>query len=152
MKYYKVLMNGCSFLGGNLKWDLPINDKPGNWHEVDGKLNQCYWGLHLTTEPVCWWVKGCQIFEAEAEGIESEQDQFGAFVCRKARLIRQLTDEDLFSLNIFSTGKHIVDKGYIIAYGDAEVTVKPTVIVKSFDKSKIIVEKKLNANSKSQNK
>ena len=89
MKLYKVLKNGSSCHGGNLTWSLPADGKPGAWHE-ETSVELCKRGLHLTSYPETWWVSGCQVYEAEAEGpVEGEGTT--KVVCKRARLIRQVS-------------------------------------------------------------
>ena len=86
MKLYKILVDGKSCNGGDLKWSLPKNGKPGKWHKVKGELKICEKGLHLTTKPYKWYSWGCTCFEAEAKEIKSwEEDKC---VCREARLLK----------------------------------------------------------------
>ena len=87
-KLYKILVDGKSCYGGDLKWSLPKNEKPGKWHEEKGDLKICEKGLHLTTEPYQWYKWGCTCYEAEAEGIlEWQEDKC---VARKVRLLREV--------------------------------------------------------------
>ncbi|MBK9272828.1 MAG: hypothetical protein IPM48_14680 [Saprospiraceae bacterium] len=56
-KLYKILVDGRSCHGGDLKWSLPTKKGnkwiPGEWHEVKGDLKICERGLHLTKKPLC---------------------------------------------------------------------------------------------------
>lgn len=87
-KLYKVLVNGRSCHGGDLAWSLPDGDTPGEWHRVEGDLEMCRRGLHLTDAPYANWYKwGAAVYEAEAEGVvEWDGDKC---VCRAARLLRE---------------------------------------------------------------
>jgi hypothetical protein len=88
MKLYKILVNGESSHGGNLKWSLPKNGKPGKWNEVKGDLKICNKGLHLTSKPYNWYKWGCTNYEAEAKGIkEWDGDKC---VARKVRLLKEV--------------------------------------------------------------
>ena len=54
---FKVLVEGESCHGGSLVWSLPVTKddgsiEPGEWHSVDGKIQVCVRGLHLTHKPV----------------------------------------------------------------------------------------------------
>jgi len=87
-KLYKILVNGASCHGGDLKWSLPKNGNPGAWHEVKGDLKICEKGIHLTTERFKWYKWGCSVYEAEAEDIISwEEDKC---VARKVRLLKEV--------------------------------------------------------------
>jgi hypothetical protein len=86
---YKVLVDGKSCHGGNMKWSLPKNGKPGKWQTVSGELRICSRGIHLTTAPYSRWAKfGMTVYEAEAKEIGGwEGDKC---VCRAARLLREV--------------------------------------------------------------
>jgi hypothetical protein len=86
MKLYKILVDGKSCNGGNLKWSLPKDGKPGKWHKVKGDLKICEKGLHLTNKPYNWYSWGCTCFEAEAKGIKEWKDD--KCVCREVRLLK----------------------------------------------------------------
>ncbi len=87
--YYKVLVNGKSCHGGDLTWSLPTDGKPGDWHEVAGKIVLCENGLHVTTNPVHWWKDGCTVYEVEIDGeIGGRKDEKCKIVVPKVRLIR----------------------------------------------------------------
>ena len=78
---YKVLVDGESkhFQTNandprHYRWSLPSkNDDgswtPGDWHEVEGEVVLCHNGLHVTPEPLDWWLDGCVVYRVEAEGI-----------------------------------------------------------------------------------
>jgi len=85
-KLYKILVDGKSCHGGDLKWSLPKNGKPGKWHKVKGDLTICEKGIHLTTKPFMWYKWGCTCYEAEAKGISDWQDY--KCVCSEARLLK----------------------------------------------------------------
>ena len=91
-KLYKVLVNGESCSGGNMKWSLPRKEGrkwiPGEWHEVSGELKICSTGLHLTTERFKWYKWGCTAYEVEAEEIKEWGDD--KCVCRRARLLKEV--------------------------------------------------------------
>lgn len=97
---YKVLENGQSFNGGQLKWSLPKGETPGDWHEVDGELKHCRNGLHLTTAPKYRApskpsrFKAVQCFLAEYgdEFLEAESDEI---VARRVRLVRHVPWEEI---------------------------------------------------------
>ena len=88
-KLYKILVNGKSCHGGNLQWSLP-NGKPGDWHEIQGTLNMCTNGIHLTDKPAKWFRWNCSMYEAEYEG-EILWDKNESKQCaRKVRLIKEV--------------------------------------------------------------
>ena len=126
-KLYKVLSpEGTSQNGGTLKWSLPSGDQPGDWHETSRAL-MCHEGLHLTVEPLAWHKERCRVFEVEA--LELATDHAGAVlreedkvVARRVRLLRELSDDELVSINIFRTGKHDLREGRGVAEGSAQVT------------------------------
>jgi len=91
IKLFKVLENGRSCHGGNLKWDLPTRDDqgnwtPGRWHGVRGDIDVCSRGLHLTTQPGKWMTWNSTVYEAEGAGQSDQDDDKIAF--RRARLLR----------------------------------------------------------------
>jgi hypothetical protein len=91
-KLYKVLVDGKSCHGGDLKWSLPkkVNGKwiAGDWHEVKGEISICSSGIHLTSERFNWYKWGCTAYEAEAEDIKSWEGN--KCVCRRARLLKEI--------------------------------------------------------------
>ena len=91
-KLFKILVNGKSCHGGNLKWSLPIkkNGKwiAGKWHKVDGDLRICEKGIHLTTKRFNWYKWGCSVYEAEAKDIISWEDD--KCVAREVRLLKEV--------------------------------------------------------------
>jgi hypothetical protein len=87
-KYYKVLVDGKSCHGGNLIWSLPTDNKPGDWHSVDGDIVLCQNGLHVTTNPTHWWKDGCTVYEVEIDGeIGGRDDAKSKIVVPKVRLL-----------------------------------------------------------------
>lgn len=90
-KLYKVLgPDGCSIHGGDLKWSFPTKrgrgHTPEKWHSVTGDVACCDNGLHLTTKPLAWYKRDCQVFEAEGEGSSDTRGDKTAF--QRARLLR----------------------------------------------------------------
>ena len=84
-KLYKVTgPGGASGHGGSLQWSLPTADGPGEWHEVDGPLELCRRGLHLTWDPVRWYAAGYEVYEVEADGLGEEAAADRKIVCRRA--------------------------------------------------------------------
>jgi hypothetical protein len=91
---YKVLRSGKSFHGGSLKWSLPKGKEPGKWHEVEGPLERCRNGLHLTDDPLKLLPDEkedphIQVFAVETDGEVIDFD--GEFVARRVRLLREVT-------------------------------------------------------------
>ena len=90
-KLYKILVDGKSCHGGNLKWSLPVkkNGKwtPGEWHEED-QMEICKTGLHLTTKPYNWYKWGCTNYEVEPEGALVWKDD--KCVAMKVRLLKEV--------------------------------------------------------------
>jgi len=85
---YKVLVNGQSCTAGFLTWSLPKDGKPGKWHRVNGELEMCAKGLHLTTQPFKWYEWGCTCYAAEAKGIKGWNED--KCLCRSARLLEEV--------------------------------------------------------------
>jgi len=87
-KLYKIIVDGKSCHGGNMKWSLPKGEKPGKWHTVKGDLAICEKGLHVTAEPFKWYKWGCTAYEVETKDIiEWEDDKC---VARSVRLLREV--------------------------------------------------------------
>ena len=85
---YKVLVNGASCHGGDMKWSLP-NGRPGKWHSVKGDIEICSSGLHLTRKPHLWFKWNCEMYEAEGKGQPlAERDDKVVF--RSARLLKRV--------------------------------------------------------------
>ena len=107
--------------GGSLQWSLPRDGKPGDWHEVEGEISLCNRGLHLTDDPAQWWEAGCVVFVAEGDGIlgscDAEHDR--KVVCRRARLIREATVDELTALRIYSSGAHEATPGKVSVASDS---------------------------------
>lgn len=87
---YKVLENGRSCFGGQMKWSLPRRNGsgwiPGEWHEAAGPLHPCKRGIHLTSDPLRWWyIWNCEVYLAEFSG--DHIDAGDKIVVRKARLL-----------------------------------------------------------------
>lgn len=104
---YKVLVNGESRhyvplelrnLKEFYKWSLPVQNEdgtwtPGAWHEVAGEVVLCKNGLHLTPDPLAWWLDGAVVYRVEAEGVVGDpancKDSQGLpkVAARRARLL-----------------------------------------------------------------
>ena len=134
-KYYKVLMNGRSFHGGNMEWSLPNGNNPGEWHKVGGTLSICSRGLHLTCEPAKWFAVGAEIYEAEYRGdAQAEGDKIAVAECR---LIRKLTNAEAETLNVFVSGEHDVAAGYGHASGSATVQAYGSATVQAYESATV---------------
>ena len=97
MKLYKILRDGRSCHGGTMAWSLPTSSGPGDWHDVSGTLRVCVRGLHLTHFPETWWSPGCQVFEAEADGVVVGADNGTKVVASRVRLVRRASWVDYVS-------------------------------------------------------
>lgn len=99
-RWFKILQNGKSFRGGDLTWSLPKKDKPGDWHEVEGPIVRCRNGFHLTLEPFRFIsnLAYVEAYEAEYDGEATDIYDGHEIACRKVRLIRELTPDDLAEL------------------------------------------------------
>ena len=92
-RLWKVLMpGGLSPIMGHA-WPLPSADVPGEWIESSGELLACANGLHLTRRPADWLEPGFRVFAAEADGDLVEAH--GKVVVRRARLLREATEEEM---------------------------------------------------------
>src|SRR3990167_2155757 len=102
--WFKVLVDGKSCHSGSLRWSLPTFDgetwRPGDWHEVIGALDMCSNGLHITSRPAKWYADKCVIFVAEYDGeiVENGTDKIA---CRRVRLLREATDDELEKVFVF---------------------------------------------------
>ncbi len=138
-KLYKVLVNGKSCHNGNLTWSLPRQKddgswEPGEWHEVEGELQLCQRGLHLTWDPIKWADRpGIEVYEVEAIDLGDDDEQDSKVVVRKCRLVRAVTVEaELLALHILSAGHHQVRDGQWYASDSASVEARSQVTVISF--------------------
>lgn len=88
---YKVLSADlCSYNGGDLTWTPPSEAGPGEWHTVEGELNMCLNGLHLTDWDglARWYKDGLRIFEVETDGELLEGHE--KWCARSVRLVREV--------------------------------------------------------------
>lgn len=104
-KLYKLLVDGNSANGGTLEWSLPTADGPGEWHEIDGPLEQCSNGLHLTNNPARFaghreQYNDYEVYEVETRGemIEPRREDGDEYVARAVRLLRRLGARELGAL------------------------------------------------------
>lgn len=92
---YKVLTDdGHPAHGGTGTWPLPKGKRPGAWHTVDGDLEICQNGLHLTSDPLKWWKPGARLYLAEADitgGMAHDNSDKAAF--GRVRLVQEITKE-----------------------------------------------------------
>jgi hypothetical protein len=146
---YKVTgPSGEPLHGGTGTWPLPHDGEPGAWREVNGELVMCRRGLHLTSEPARWWRPGCRIFPAEAEGIRGEPDADRKVVCRRARLLRELTTPvELATVNIFLSGDHDIagevvavalESSRVVAWGSSRVEAWGSSRVVAWESSSVV--------------
>jgi hypothetical protein len=145
---YKVTgPSGEPLHGGFGNWPLPHDGEPGAWREVNGELVMRRRGLHLTSEPARWWRPGCRIFPAEAEGIRGEPDADRKVVCRRARLLRELTTPvELATVNIFLSGDHDIagevvavalESSSVVAWGSSRVVAWGSSRVEAWESSSV---------------
>ena len=133
--YYKVLLDGKWFHGGDFQWSLPENGKPGKWHSVEGDLKMCERGFHLTDNPQKWWDRNAKCYEDEyKDALEPQDDK----ICvRKVRLVRELTEDDLAKFQIFYSGTHEVTSGKALAYDFSQVTASGSSQVRAYNSSQV---------------
>jgi len=138
---YKILVAGRSCHSGDLQWSTPQDGAPGEWHQVDGELRKCEWGIHLTDDPARWWKPGCTVYVAEGEGIvgSCDDDLSRKVVCRRARLIRAATAAELEDLRIYSAGEHVVGGSLAaVALGSSSVVARDSSSVEARDSSSVV--------------
>lgn len=73
--------------GGSGDWPLPTATEPGAWREVDGPLQACVNGLHLTDAAhIRHWARGSVIlYRAEVDGEAFDEGE--KWVARRVRLL-----------------------------------------------------------------
>jgi len=123
--------------GGYLQWSLPVDGKPGEWHEVTGPLELCREGLHLTDAPAHWFKPGCRVFEVEAEGVEGDPDENRKAVARRVRLTREVSRDEQAAVGIFYSGAHEWMAGKAIAYDSATVWASGSAMVEAYDSATV---------------
>ena len=138
-KLYKVLVGGKSCHNGQLECSLPKNGDPGEWHEVDGELQLCYRGLHLTDDPAQWWEPDCKVYLVEAEGVlgTCEEREDRKVVARRVRLIRELDSKELEELRIYTSGNHVAKARRHIAYDSASVRAFDSASVRAYNSASV---------------
>jgi hypothetical protein len=90
MTYYKFITNKNESPNvKSFKWDLPTNNLPKAWMpDIEGELEICQHGYHVTTREYLQFHVAPKLFEIEVGGDHVEGDTESAW--RKARLIRQI--------------------------------------------------------------
>lgn len=136
---YKVVVNGRSCHGGSLEWSLPTDGAPGEWHAAGGPLVPHQHGLHVTDDPARWWVPGCTIYLAEVEGVVGSCDdtENRKVVCRRVRLLREATREELAALRICAEGSHVVTDLSAVALGSSHVVARGSSRVEALGSSSV---------------
>ena len=131
-KCYKVLKNGKSCHGGQQDWPLPTPAGPGEWLEHVGRLLPCHSGYHLTRLPAVWYTgSGLDVYEAEYAGEHDACDD-DKIVCRKVRLIKKLTEEELVAVRVYLSGSHAAKEGKVAASGSATVLASGSATVEAY--------------------
>jgi len=131
-KCYKVLKNGKSCHGGQQDWPLPTPAGPGEWLEHVGRLSPCHSGYHLTRLPAVWYTgSGLDVYEAEYAGEHDASDD-DKIVCRKVRLIKKLTEEELVAVRVYLSGSHAAKEGKVAASGSATVEASGSATVEAY--------------------
>jgi hypothetical protein len=83
------LSNGESCHGGEFKWSLPEDDKPGEWTPVINDAIMCKRGYHLTTHYAHWSDRdNIEVYEAEGDVVEF--DGYDKVVCSRVRLLKRV--------------------------------------------------------------
>jgi len=146
--WYKVLVGDQSCTAGSMTWSLPRDGQPGEWHEVPAPIERCRTGLHLTQDPAQWWKDGCTVYLAEGEEPDGQPMDAGSKVAfRRARLIRELTGDELAALWIFTgtrkgevpAGKHGIALGSssVVAWGSSRVVARESSSVVAWGSSRV---------------
>ena len=132
---FKTLVDGRSCHGGSLEWSLPHDGQPGKWHEVDGDIIKCESGIHVTDAPAHWWKPGCMVYVVECDGVVGSCDDNDdrKIVCRRTRLLREATAEELDAQRIWSSGAHAWNgKGPCIVSDSATVRASDSATVRAW--------------------
>ena len=88
MQLFKIVgPSGECQNGGSGDWPLPTDTEPGAWREVEGPLEACRNGLHLTDAEhiAAWSHPGAVLYRAEVDGELIPTD--GKYVARRVRLL-----------------------------------------------------------------
>lgn len=136
--YYKTLIAGRSFHGGEFEYSLPKNGKPGKWHKHKGELMMCMSGFHVTSEPGNWWDKRAKCYEVEYRGEALTELNSDKICVAEVRLVREVPPEEV---QIFYSGTHIVRSGKALAYDSATVEARgsATVITTRYSSAQVTV-------------
>lgn len=109
---YKVLRSdGNSAHGGDFRWSIPTPRadgtwQAGDWHAVEGPLELCRVGFHLTWYPGPWLRPGAtSVWLAEGEEFGDHSASESKVVCRRARLMRPATPHELYTAHILIDGE-----------------------------------------------
>jgi len=149
-KLYKVLVSGKSCSGGDMTWDLPKQQKNGDykagkWMSVDGPIILCQRGLHVTTQPLKWWhnTKDIEVYEVEVSG-ESKQDTTDKSAHEFVRLLRPIDDaefEKLFGVILIRKERKaeviVKDGQKAYVYANAKVTAYANAKVTAYANAKV---------------
>jgi hypothetical protein len=106
-KIYKVLRSdGASPSATQYTWSLPIKNgrtwTPGKWHNIEGDMQECYNGLHVTTDPRRWLEEYRRtrtsqskyvVYEVEIKGkkLNGPSTIGQKYCCEKVRLLKLAT-------------------------------------------------------------
>jgi hypothetical protein len=132
---YKVLgALGQSIHGGNGTWFLPQDDQPGEWMPaIQGPLEICARGYHLTSDPFQWWTLGARVFEAEWKS--GDLDKSGdKYAVRDVRLLREANWADF---GVYLDGAHQHEAGEAVAAGSASVRASGSARVRAYGSARV---------------
>lgn len=116
--YYKILKNNQDISVG--EW-IEIECYT-TWSTSQGFSNLYKKGQYITTDPrPHLYESNSKIYLVETENVFGEANVFGSFTCEKYRLIRELTNEEMIKLNIYSSGEHFVESGFIVGINNANI-------------------------------
>ncbi|HEX7050458.1 MAG TPA: hypothetical protein VF188_09680, partial [Longimicrobiales bacterium] len=141
--YYKVLVGGRSCHGGDCEYALPMQREDGTWEPgewmppIEGDLQLCAAGYHLTREPARWWQDGAECYAAEWDGdyVGQHGDKIAV---RRCRLLRRLDAAELAQVRVFLEGSHEVSDGYARAYDSARVRASGSAQVEAYDSAQVV--------------
>jgi hypothetical protein len=140
-KYYKVLNGSKACSGGSFKYSLPalVNGKwqAGEWHKHTGELSLCYSGFHVTQKPYDWVSdKGYDVYEcAISDNCTWYDKESEKLACSKIRLLRKLSEAELFKHNIIVSGEHTITNGKYKVFGNSTVYAYNNSTVRAYDNS-----------------